>query len=286
MFGYLAIIPMSVFIFIWIDMMVKGKIFFNLIFALIFMLGVIGAGFAEAFFKINFATTLFVIVYLIMFIQIYIYMKYKQRNNEEEELKYNDNKESKIVEDIYPDMKSYYKAVNKYNEEDDDEYYYDGYGDRISKKKVKTDKDEKSGYEMNPLQIYENRLDEEDSKKKKTEEEAKKVKLPDAMYLIRQYNKTEFIQEKSKIDIFEFFADVDREEIEEWIEKVEKLIKYAPDFDNLSMSIMNAYRDADRERAKEYEEEMQVICKNFIRVNPGFSDNTYEKILGYREERL
>jgi ABC-type transport system involved in cytochrome bd biosynthesis fused ATPase/permease subunit len=174
MFGYLAIIPMIVFIFIWTDMMVKGKFFFNLIFALIFMLGVIGAGFAEAFFKINFATTLFVIVYLIMFIQIYIYMKYRQRNNEEEELKYNDNKESKI-------------------------------------------------------------------------------------------------------DIFEFFADVDREEIEEWIEKVEKLIKHAPDFENLSMCIMNAYRDADGERAKEYEEEMHVICKNFIRVNPGFSDNTYEK---------
>ena len=46
------------------------------------------------------------------------------------------------------------------------------------------------------------------------------------------------------------------------------MIRDAPNFDNLSMSIMNAYRDGDRERAKEYEEEMEVICKNLKRVTP------------------
>ena len=97
--------------------------------------------------------------------------------------------------------------------------------------------------------------------RRKTVSDALSVNLADGVIIIVFYN-YQFSRSdpERSIDPFEIFASVSRNEVQDWIDRSERL-----------MSSNFAVGDAIVEKSGKYEE----IRDNYIASNPGFSKRTY-----------
>lgn len=117
--------------------------------------------------------------------------------------------------------------------------------------------------------------EEDELRKNSLIENAKRLNLSDGIYLLVEYNILALKDRKQKINIYEVFIDISKNEIEDWINRATKLINENKKVYDASLDLMNAYRDADLQWAERSKFEYEIIFKEYIIKNPGFSKSTY-----------
>ena len=129
--------------------------------------------------------------------------------------------------------------------------------------------------------------------KRKIIKRALSVALPDGIYIVYRFNQSHK-NEKDGIDMYHLFQSESPETIQEWIKRCEKLLSSNWDVGDALVSMAHAHSRANKKRGiiqtiflsgiymieyKQAKKKYEQIKKEFIKNNPGFSEETYESAI-------